>query len=107
MKYAAIAALLGYVSAGKIPMIKKDLTFEKLERQAKGLEEKFLGAPQKINIKDFMDAQYFIEIDVGTPAQKFTVVPDTGSSIPGSPKYTSYVIAKSAVAVTFTCFEIA
>ena len=80
MKYAAIAALLGYVSAGKIPMIKKDLTFDKLERQAKGLEEKFLGASQKINIKDFMDAQYFIEIDVGTPAQKFTVVPDTGSS---------------------------
>lgn len=80
MKYAAIAALLGYVSAGKIPMIKKDLTFDKLERQAKGLEEKFLGASQKINIKDFMDAQYFIEVEVGTPAQKFTVVPDTGSS---------------------------
>lgn len=27
-----------------------------------------------------MNAQYFIEVSVGTPAQKFTVVPDTGSS---------------------------
>jgi hypothetical protein len=71
--------------AGKIPMIKKDLTFEKLENQAKGLEDKFLGAmgvskPEHIAIKDFMNAQYFIEINVGTPAQTFTVVPDTGSS---------------------------
>ena len=80
MKYAAIAALLGMVEAGKIPMMKKDLTFEKVEGQLKGLETKFLGAPQHIEVKDFMNAQYFIEVNVGTPAQTFTVVPDTGSS---------------------------
>ena len=80
MKYAAIAALLGMVEAGKIPMIKKDLTFEKIEGQLKQMEEKFLGTPQHIAVKDFMNAQYFIEVEVGTPAQKFTVVPDTGSS---------------------------
>jgi saccharopepsin len=27
-----------------------------------------------------MNTQYFVEVEVGTPAQKFTVVPDTGSS---------------------------
>jgi hypothetical protein len=80
MKYAAIAAILGMVEAGKIPMIKKDLTFEKLENQAKAIEDKFLGTPEHIAIKDFLNAQYFIEVNVGTPAQTFTVVPDTGSS---------------------------
>ena len=27
-----------------------------------------------------MNTQYFVELEIGTPAQKFTVVPDTGSS---------------------------
>jgi len=80
MKYTAIAALLGMVEAGKIPMIKKDLTMDKINRQIDALENKFLGASQHIHVDDFMNAQYFIEVDVGTPAQKFTVVPDTGSS---------------------------
>jgi hypothetical protein len=31
-------------------------------------------------VKDYMNTQYFIEVMVGTPPQKFTVVPDTGSS---------------------------
>lgn len=31
-------------------------------------------------MKDYMNTQYFVEVEVGTPGQKFTVVPDTGSS---------------------------
>ena len=27
-----------------------------------------------------MNTQYFVTVDIGTPAQKFVVVPDTGSS---------------------------
>jgi hypothetical protein len=81
MKYAAIAALLGLVDAGKIPMIKKELTKEKLMRQVHSLEEKFLNAsPQHIKVTDFLNAQYFINVEIGTPAQTFTMVPDTGSS---------------------------
>jgi hypothetical protein len=79
MKYTAIAALLGLTHAGRVPVIKKDLTKEKLWGQVEQLESKFLGG-EHVTVKDYMNAQYFIEVEVGTPGQKFTVVPDTGSS---------------------------
>jgi saccharopepsin len=48
--------------------------------QMSRIQDKFLGTGEHITVKDFMDAQYFVEVDVGTPPQKFTMVPDTGSS---------------------------
>lgn len=80
MKYAVIAALFGLTEAGKIPLIKKDLTKEGLFRQMNHIQKKFGASPAHIEITDFMDAQYFIKTTVGTPPQEFTVVPDTGSS---------------------------
>ena len=79
-KTAAVLALLGAASAGKIPIKKRELTMDMFQGQLDNIQDKFLYGGEHINVKDFMNAQYFIEVELGTPAQKFTVVPDTGSS---------------------------
>ena len=75
----AVAALLGLVSAGKVPLHKREMTADIYRDQFNTLRKKYLGG-EHIDITDFSNAQYFIQSSVGTPPQNFTVVPDTGSS---------------------------
>ena len=75
------AALIAVANAGKIPLKKNELTVQDIEAQRMYYEyaaEEMLGG--NLPVKDYMNTQYFVEISVGTPAQTFTVVPDTGSS---------------------------
>jgi saccharopepsin len=75
----AVAALLGLVSAGKIPLQKREMTMDVYRNHANALSAKYLGG-EHVDVADVSNAQYFIEATVGTPPQEFTVVPDTGSS---------------------------
>lgn len=77
------AAALAYVAeAAKIPLGHQPLTMTGVKNQSNRIynyTDKFLGGAE-IPVKDYMNTQYFITASVGTPAQEFTFVPDTGSS---------------------------
>lgn len=85
-KLALIALLASSALTAKIPLKKTTLTKEAVlsykEELATGYQPKFLddGITSSIPMKNYMNTQYFVEVQLGTPPQTFTVIPDTGSS---------------------------
>ena len=86
LKLTIIATVAYAALAERIPLRKQELTMENLiayEHQLLlGAPSKFLsaGLDDQVPVKDYMNTPYFVDVQVGTPAQTFTVIPDTGSS---------------------------
>jgi len=78
-----VAALFGAIAAaGRIPVHQQPLTKQGVINQKARMEMNAIefNGTEELPLKDFSNTQYFVEMTCGTPAQTFTLVPDTGSS---------------------------
>jgi len=83
MKFA-LATLVGMTMAGRIELTHNHMDIESYLNQAAAAPLKYMTEEQlqgtHVDVNDKMNAQYTTNVDIGTPAQTFTIVPDTGSS---------------------------
>jgi len=73
-----LVGLAALTDATSIPLYKRKISSVRSLYQHAAM--KYGAAPSSVPLDNFMDAQYYGAITIGTPAQDFTVVFDTGSS---------------------------
>jgi len=67
----------------RVPLNKREnakTTLKKFGAHVEAVKQRYEAGPIPVPLTNYMDAQYFGEITIGTPGQKFNVIFDTGSS---------------------------
>ena len=82
MRTAFAASLFAAAMANKIPIHHQPLSYNDYMAQYKhvAMRAEAMVKGEDVPVKDYMNTQYFVDITLGSDDQKFTVVPDTGSS---------------------------
>jgi len=79
----AAASLTGASAAINVPLTHKPKTISEFRVASERRATLGLGSPEglpSVSLTDVQDAEYFGEVDIGSPPQKFKVIYDTGSS---------------------------
>ncbi|XP_043244980.1 lysosomal aspartic protease-like [Amphibalanus amphitrite] len=77
-----LACVASALALHRVPLKKHEKPRNLIRATNAGLNRKYkaLGNGTDEDLKNYMDAQYYGPIDIGTPGQTFTVIFDTGSS---------------------------
>jgi len=77
---AAAAVAFTKISLKPMPTIRHTMTDKEYQQYEMATLARNVRAPPAVPITNYLDAQYYGEIGIGTPVQAFRVVFDTGSS---------------------------
>lgn len=107
MRTAVALAAFSYASADivRVPLKKTVSTYQETQEAIHLSASRYEASPSDVVIHDYMNAQYYGEITVGSPGQTETVIFDTGSAnlwVPNTkPWFTSHKVYNHAKSSTY------